>query len=67
MVSKRADARKIATIIVPVTLGLGQFWRIRPLAGWLMVPYLAWLILAASLNAAIEALNPGAGRSLLGF
>ena len=32
-----------------------------------MVPYLAWLILAASLNAAIEALNPGAGRSLLGF
>jgi benzodiazapine receptor len=45
----------------------GQFWRIRPLAGLLMVPYLAWLILAASLNAAIEALNPGAGRSLLGF
>ena len=45
----------------------GQFWRIRPLAGWLMVPYLAWLILAASLNAAIDALNPGAGRSLLGF
>ena len=45
----------------------GQFWRIRPLAGWLMVPYLAWLILAASLNAAIDTLNPGAGRSLLGF
>ncbi|HEX8412947.1 MAG TPA: TspO/MBR family protein [Sphingomicrobium sp.] len=45
----------------------GQFYRIRPLAGLLMLPYLAWLIFAASLNAAIEGLNPGAGRSLLGF
>lgn len=45
----------------------GQFYRIRPLAGLLMLPYLAWLIFAASLNAAIEGLNPGAGRSLLGL
>jgi tryptophan-rich sensory protein len=45
----------------------GQFWRIRPLAGALMLPYLAWLIFAAMLNAAIESLNPGAGRSLLGL
>ncbi len=45
----------------------GQFWRIRPLAGLMMVPYLAWLVLAASLNAAIDTLNPGVGRSLLGF
>ncbi|MFL6733762.1 MAG: TspO/MBR family protein [Sphingomicrobium sp.] len=45
----------------------GQFWRMRPLAGSLMVPDLAWLIFAASLNAAIEGLNPDAGRSLLGF
>ena len=45
----------------------GQFWRLRPLAGALMIPYLAWLIFAAMLTAAIENLNPEAGRSLLGF
>lgn len=45
----------------------GQFYRTRPLAGLLMLPYLAWLVFAAALNAAIEALNPGAGHSLLGM
>jgi translocator protein len=45
----------------------GQFWRIRPLAGALMLPYLGWLIFAATLTAAIQNLNPEAGRSLLGF
>ena len=45
----------------------GQFWRMRPLAGALMIPYLGWLIFAAMLTAAIEKLNPGAGRSLLGL
>ena len=33
-------------------------------AGLLMVPYLAWLVFAATLNSAIEQLNPGAGTSL---
>ena len=45
----------------------GQFWRIRPLAGALMLPYLGWLIFAATLTEAIQNLNPEAGRSLLGF
>ena len=45
----------------------GQFWRMRPLAGALMIPYLAWLIFAAMLTATIEKLNPAAGRSLLGL
>jgi tryptophan-rich sensory protein len=45
----------------------GQFWRIRALAGALMLPYLGWLIFAVTLTAAIQDLNPGAGRSLLGF
>jgi tryptophan-rich sensory protein len=44
----------------------GQFLRIRRSAGLLLVPYLAWLVFAASLNATIDALNPGAGSSLLG-
>jgi benzodiazapine receptor len=45
----------------------GQFLRIRKAAGLLMVPYLAWLVFAATLNASIELLNPGAGASLIGF
>jgi len=44
----------------------GQFLRIRKAAGLLMVPYLAWLVFAATLNITIEMLNPGAGASLLG-
>ena len=44
----------------------GQFVRIRKAAGLLMLPYLAWLVFAATLNSTIDALNPGAGRSLLG-
>jgi tryptophan-rich sensory protein len=43
-----------------------QFLKLRRAAGLLMVPYLAWLVFAATLNATIEALNPGAGASLLG-
>ena len=44
----------------------GQFLRLRRPAGLLLVPYLAWLIFAATLNSAIEDLNPGAGSALLG-
>lgn len=43
-----------------------QFLKLRRAAGLLMIPYLAWLIFAATLNATIEALNPGSGASLLG-
>jgi benzodiazapine receptor len=45
----------------------GQFLRIRRDAGLLMVPYLGWLVFAATLNATIDKLNPGAGTSLLGL
>jgi tryptophan-rich sensory protein len=44
----------------------GQFWRIRTAAGLLLIPYLAWLVFAATLNSVIEILNPGAGAQLLG-
>lgn len=43
----------------------GQFLRLRTIAGLLLIPYLAWLVFAATLNATIEHLNPGAGVSLL--
>lgn len=38
------------------------FGRIRSLAAWLMVPYLAWLSFAAILNYQIDQLNPDAER-----
>lgn len=36
------------------------FGRVRPLAAWLMVPYLVWLCFASVLNKQIDALNPDA-------
>jgi len=42
------------------------FYRLRPAAGLLMIPYIAWLLFATALNARIETLNPGAGVSILG-
>ena len=56
----------IVAMALVAALAAGQFRRIRPLAGWLMLPYLAWLCFAAALNAAIDNLNPGAGTALLG-
>jgi len=44
----------------------GQFMRIRKSAGLLLIPYLAWLVFAATLNSSIDLLNPGAGKSLFG-
>ena len=44
----------------------GQFMRLRRAAGLLLIPYLGWLVFAATLNSTIEELNPGAGTSMLG-
>lgn len=64
-----AHAVKLALMTIFVMAALaamtaGQFWRIRRVAGALMLPYLAWLCFAAALNAAIETLNPGADALL---
>jgi benzodiazapine receptor len=56
----------IFAMTVLAAAAAGQFMRLRKVAGLLLVPYLAWLIFAATLNATIEQLNPGAGTSLLG-
>ncbi len=34
------------------------FWKVRPLAGALLVPYLVWVSFAATLNFALWRLNP---------
>ena len=56
----------IIAMAVIAALAASQFRQLRPLAGWLMLPYLAWLCFAAALTAGIDNLNPGAGTSLLG-
>jgi tryptophan-rich sensory protein len=35
-----------------------SFWRVRPMAGVLLVPYLLWVSFAAALNYALWQLNP---------
>ena len=56
----------IYVMTVIAAAAAGQFMRLKREAGLLLIPYLAWLIFAAMLNSAIEALNPGAETSLLG-
>jgi tryptophan-rich sensory protein len=45
-------------VIVLVTTAL--FWRVRRLAGWLMVPYIAWILFATVLNWQFLEQNPTA-------
>ncbi|MFO7803417.1 MAG: TspO/MBR family protein [Desulfovermiculus sp.] len=49
----------ILLLLVLILATLTAFWRIRPLAGWLLLPYLLWVGFAAALNHAIWQLNPG--------
>lgn len=45
----------LSALILATTIA---FWRIRPLAGALLVPYLLWVLFAALLNASLWRLNP---------
>lgn len=48
----------IVILWASIVVTLALFWRIRPLAGWLLVPYLAWVTFAAVLNHRLWQLNP---------
>ena len=50
----------VIAMAVVVAILIPLFRRIRPLAGWLLLPYLAWLCLATALNWEIARLNPNA-------
>lgn len=45
---------------VTLVAAIWLFARVRPLAAWLLVPYLAWVLFACALNAQLLQLNPGA-------
>src|SRR5438270_11998933 len=56
----------ICVMAVVTAVAARLFLKLRKAAGLLMVPYLAWLVFAATLNSTIQSLNPGAGTSLVG-
>ncbi len=60
----------LVVIIIMLVLAVATanlFRRIRPVAGWLMLPYLAWLCTATALNYETGRLNPGADAAPLGI
>ncbi|MEO7814461.1 MAG: TspO/MBR family protein [Sphingomicrobium sp.] len=62
----------VALVVIVVMLLMAAvtanfFRRLRPVAGWLMVPYLAWLCIATALNYETGKLNPGADAAPLGL
>ena len=50
-----ADIALLWLLIVATVIG---FWRVRPLAGALLLPYLCWVSFASALNWAVWHLNP---------
>lgn len=48
----------ILALWVLVVATIVTFWRVRPLAGALLVPYLLWISFASALNYAVWQLNP---------
>jgi len=50
----------IAALDLLVLLAVAMFWRVRPLAALLLLPYLAWVLFATVLNWQFLQLNPDA-------
>jgi tryptophan-rich sensory protein len=48
---------EILVLLLAISATVAVAFRSRPLAAWLLVPYLAWCAFAAALNAAIWYLN----------
>ncbi len=57
---KRMDYALVDVVLLwlSIAVTIALFWPISTLAGWLMVPYLAWVSFAAFLNLTILRLNP---------
>lgn len=50
---------EIAILWVAIGFTVSAFWKIRPLAGALLLPYWAWVSFASALSFSIWRLNPG--------
>jgi benzodiazapine receptor len=48
----------IVLLWVMIAATIIAFWRVRPLAGALLIPYLLWVSIAVALNYAVWQLNP---------
>ena len=48
----------IAVLWILIVATLVSFWRVRPLAGALLIPYLLWVSYASALNYSLWQLNP---------
>ena len=57
----------LIAILVTALMTAKTFRSIRPVAGWLLFPYLLWLCLAVTLNYETGRLNPGADAFPLGL
>jgi benzodiazapine receptor len=57
----------IIVMLLMAAASANLFRRIRPVAGWLMLPYLLWLCLATALNYETGRLNPDADVAPLGL
>jgi translocator protein len=49
----------VLLMLALILLTIGLFRRVRPLAAWLLVPYLVWVAFASALTWAIWRANPG--------
>lgn len=57
----------IALLDVAAIVTIVLFWRVRPLAAWLLLPYLLWIAFATLLTWEFRAANPAAdGREVSG-
>jgi tryptophan-rich sensory protein len=50
---------EIIVLIAAIALNIYLFWRVRPLAGALLLPYLGWVSFATLLTWSVWRLNPG--------
>lgn len=48
---------EISVLALAVAVTIGLFWNLDRIAGALLLPYLGWVVFAASLNAGVSALN----------
>jgi tryptophan-rich sensory protein len=48
---------EIVVLWICIALTIKAFWEVKALAGWLMLPYLAWVSFASVLNFTIWRMN----------